>query len=158
MNPYRDYLAKQAVLGRFEHVPQPLKPQGKVKDLDVLTPDEVLHKVMQSKNHQHHLAQRDPRGREKFLGAFKEKWVGAHDYHLTDVPVDAIRNKPFRMNPEAVGKYVKSFPKDRQIILAPFGDRHPHVVLDGNHLLGAARIKKLPTIKAYVSAALLGGR
>lgn len=158
IDPSKLYRKKKAanILGRFERVPQPLKPRGEVKALKTLLPDEVLHRVMQSKNHQHHLNRLDPERKAHFLEEFKQKWVGDHVYHLADVSVDAIQNKAFQHNPEAVKGYVKKFPEDRQIILAPFpSDKTPHVVLDGNHLLAAARELRKPTIKAYVQEPLL---
>jgi hypothetical protein len=143
-------------LGRFDAVPQPLRLRGKPDAPEELTPDEVLHRVMLSKNHQHHLAKKDPSERETFMTRFQKRWVGALPYRLVEFPLSTLDRRPFVVDEKKVESLVKAGRvKDdgNYPIVAPNRSEssHTHVILDGNHRVEAAIRRGDKTMKAYVS-------
>jgi hypothetical protein len=143
------------VLGRFHKDPQPLKPKGKPRVPKTLTCDEALHRVLQSKNHQDHLAElTDPQEREDWIQAFKDRWFKGRAYTLIDVPLEHLNARKFDLDEKKVESLVKDPPKDdgNHPIIGQYevGHATPHVVLDGNHRVEAARRRGDNNLHAYV--------
>lgn len=149
------------VLGRFAVNPQPTKPKGgKARVLPELTPDEAMHRVMQSKNHRHQLATKPPEEREHWADEFKRVWVGQLPYDLTEVDLSLLKAKKFKMDEAKVAEIMKK-PADRDsgdfpiiaVNVMPKGGA-PHIILDGNHRVEAYKRKGEKTMMAYVHRGL----
>lgn len=151
----------QGVLGEFNAIPQPPKPpQGKAAYPKAIGPQEALHRIMASKNHQHHLAEREVDERHQFMQEFGERWIEGKNFVLVDLPLDQLDRKEFDLDEEKVQSLVKKPPVDDGSFPIVGGfDRDAgaeHVILDGNHRAEAAIRRGDKTMRAYVREDLLG--
>jgi hypothetical protein len=143
-------------LGRFDQVPQPLRIRAKqVNIAKSISADEALHRVIMSKNHQHHLARKGgPAEREAWIQAFKDRWVGSGGYRLVDMDLADLKHRRFSVDERKVGELMLNPPKDDgnyPIIGRWRGNgNHAHVVLDGNHRVEALLRTGEKRMKAYV--------
>lgn len=118
-----------------------------------------MHRILLSKNHQHHLARRSPEERKQWIADFKEKWVGDWNYVLIEVDLEKLRHRRFKLDEKKVEQLVANPPGAHDTnypILGRFSlDEEPHVILDGNHRLEAALLRGDKTVKAYVQEPMI---
>ena len=141
--------------GRFAFMavndPQPPKASGEIKVTE-LSATEALARVLQSVNHQKHLGMRKPEDREQWIKRFKGLWVGNQPYYLTEVSLEDLVSRTVDFDEDTVQKYVDNFPTEKYPIIAPdtVDDKSNFVILDGNHMVEAARRLGKKSLEAYV--------
>jgi hypothetical protein len=146
-------MADVASLGRFVNTPQPIRPRTAVQTAKTLSSREALGRILSSKNHQHHLNKKSPDERAKWVDAYHRRWVGDHHFHLSDVPLHKLDHKQVSTDPAKVHDIAKNWPpKDdgNYPVIGGYDGITPHIVLDGNHRVAAAKQVGAKSIKAYV--------
>jgi len=157
-----DSAIRRQVLGEFEDIPQPAKPpEGKADYPKAIGPDEALHRVMASKNHQHNLSAMPPAERKQWMDMYAHRWLEGRHFTLVDLALEKLDRKAFDLDEQKVQSLVDKPPKDdgNFPIVSGFDKNEgaEHVILDGNHRAEAAIRRGDKTMRAYVRDDLIEG-
>ena len=152
-------MADVGALGRFVNTPQPIRPRGRVQTSQHLTSHEALGRILESKNHKHNLNKKGPIERSTFVEAYRRRWVGDHAFQLKDVPLDKLQHKVVPTDPAKVHDIASKWPLEddgNHPIIGAYDGVTPHVILDGNHRVAAAKQLGEKSLKAYVRDDIAG--